>query len=188
MERDTEGSSHIHFGDGQIGHRPGSGSTGISASYRQGVGSQGNVPSKVLEEKLDRVARKLDRFPDSSKRKISKDEGIALVDSVSALSDMLSFYQSSVSNEAHLSTDDRSRISVKEEKIKPKLRSMIDFCDNVDSKTKKKMGLSDSDIRKIRTTATRALQIAELKSGKCSNCGTVNKPGSMHCKNCGAPL
>ncbi|MBE0527084.1 MAG: hypothetical protein IH631_09090, partial [Candidatus Thorarchaeota archaeon] len=65
---------------------------GISSTYRQGAGSQGNVPSGSLEGKIDQVTRKLDRIPDPSKHRGSKDEGVALLDSISTIGDMLSFY------------------------------------------------------------------------------------------------
>ncbi|MGY5858083.1 MAG: hypothetical protein RTU63_01840 [Candidatus Thorarchaeota archaeon] len=185
---DADGNTQIRFGEGKTGSRPPSGIGGISSTYRQGAGSQGNVPSKHLEEKLDQVTRKLDRVPDPSKHKGSKDVGIALIESMSAMGDLLSMYQDVVASEAHLSTDDRDRLSKKEERIRPKLQSMVAFCDRVDSKTKKNMRLSDSDIHKIRTTATRALQMTTSRSGKCAGCGTTNKPGARHCQNCGAPL
>jgi hypothetical protein len=185
--RDEEGMTYVRFGDGLAGQRPSSGSEGMSASYRQGAGSQGNVPSHVLEEKLDRVTQKLDRIPDPSKQKGSKDTGIVLVETFAEIGDMMSDYQDSISQEAHLNADDSDRLSKKAEKIRPKLKAMVAFCDKVDSKTKKRMGLSDSDIHKIRTTATRTLQITE-SSGKCQGCGTTNRPGSKHCQNCGAPL
>ena len=186
--RDADGNTQIRFGDGQTGSRLPSGSGGVSSAYRQGAGSQGNLSTGQLEEKLDRVSRQLEKVPDPSKHKGSKDEGVALLDSISTLGDILSFYQSSVSREAHLSTDDQDRLSKKEERIRPKLKSMVTFCEKVDSKTQKKMGLSDSDIHKIRTTATRALQMTESRTGKCSRCGTMNRSGTTQCQKCGAPL
>lgn len=185
---DDEGSTHVRFGDGQTGRRPSSGSSSVSSTYRQGAGSQGNVPAGQLVEKLDQVDRRLDKIPDPSKHKGSKDVGVAMVESMAALGDLLSVYQSGVSHEAHLSTDDRDRVSKREERIRPKLKSMVAFCEKVDSKTQKKMGLSDSDVHRIRTTATRALQMTKARSGKCAGCGTMNKPGSRNCQNCGAPL
>lgn len=186
--QDAEGMTHIRFGDGQAGQRPTTGSGGISSTYQQGAGSQGNVPSEVIEEKLDRVTQKLDRVPDPSKQKGSKDAGIVLVETFAEIGDLVSAYQDRVSDEAHLSTNDRNRLSKKEERIRPKLKSMVAFCDKVDSRTKKKMGLSDSVVHKMRATATRALQLTESRSGKCVGCGTTNRPGSRHCQNCGAPL
>ena len=185
---DADGSTHIRFGDGQTGSRPPSGSGSVSSTYRQGAGSQGSVPAGQLVEKLDQVDRRLDRIPDPSKHKGSKDVGVAMVESMAALGDLVSVYQSSVSHEAHLSTDDRDRVSKREERIRPKLKSMVAFCEKVDSKTQKKMGLSDSDVHKIRITATRALQMTKARSGKCAGCGTMNRPGSRNCQNCGAPL
>lgn len=181
--QDEEGFTHIQFGDGRTGARPSSGD-GLSAHYRQGAGSQGNVASERLAEKLDQVNRQLEKVPDPSRNMGSKDVGVALLDSISSVGDLLSFYQSSVSREAHLSSGDRDRLSAKEEKVKPKLRSMVAFCERVDSKTRKKMGLSERDVHRIRTSATRTLEMME--SGKCSRCGTVNGPGAKQCQNCGS--
>lgn len=183
--QDEDGLTHIQFGDGRTGARPSSGA-GVSGHYRQGAGSQGNVTSGRLEERLEQVSRQLEKVPDPSKHMGSKDVGVALLDSISSVGDLLSFYQSSVSREAHLSTDDRDRLSVKEEKVKPKLRSMVAFCERVDPKTRKKMGLSEGDVHRIKTSAARALQVME--SGKCSRCGTVNGPGAKQCQNCGSHL
>jgi len=183
---DDEGKLHIRFGDGQTGARPESGD--ISSQYRHGAGTQGNVAASYVEEKLDTAAQYLDRIPDSNRHKGTRDEGVMMVESLSALGDLLSVYQSKVSNEAHLSTDDHDRISKKEERIRHKLESMVRFCDMVDSKTKKKMGLSENDIHRIRTTARRILQVSVSREGKCSKCGMQNKPGSHRCGKCGAPL
>lgn len=180
--RDDEGNTNIHFGDGITGRRPSSGGH-TSAQYRRGAGSE--THSKNLEDKLDKVDRQIQKVPDLSNQDGSKDLGITLIESMSALGDLLSFYQSSVAHEAYLSTS-RERLSQKEEKIRPKLKSMVTFCESVDSKTQKKMGLSDSDIRKIKMTATKALQMTE--SGKCSRCGTVNRLRATQCQNCGAHL
>ncbi len=183
---DEEGELHIRFGDGQTGARPSS--ADISSQYRRGAGKQGNVAVSYVEEKLDTAAQYLDRIPDSTKYKGTRDEGVIMIESLSALGDLLSVYQSKVSNETRLSTDDHDRISKKEERIKHKLESMIRFCDMVDSKTKKKMGLSESDIHRIRTTARRILQVSVSKISKCSKCGTQNRPNSRRCSKCGAPL
>ena len=181
--RDEDGNTHIHFGDGQTGRRLPTGKH-TTSQYRYGAGSE--TFSRSLEAKLDQVDRQIGRVPDLSTQDGSKDMGITLIESMSTIGDLLSFYQSSVSHEAYLSSSDRERLSQKEEKIRPKLKSMVTFCDRVDSKTQKKMGLSDSDTRKIKTTATKALQMIE--SGKCSGCGAVNRPGATQCQNCGARL
>jgi len=180
ISQDEEGSTHIRFGDGQTGARLPSGDR-VSSHYRQGAGSQGNVASERLE-KLDQI----ERIPDPSKQKESKDLGVTLVESMSAIGDMMSLYQDSVSQESHLSTDDRERLSIKEERVRPKLEAIVAFCERADSKTKKKIGLSDSEIHKIKSTATRALQMTS--AGKCSRCGSVNRPGSKKCQNCGSRL
>lgn len=182
---DEDGNTHIQFGDGQTGSRLPSGRDNVASQYRQGAGSQGSVHSMHLEEKIDRVDRQIERTPDLSKQDGSKDMGITLLESMSAIGDLLSFYQSKVSNEAYLGSS-RERLSQKEEKITPKLKSIVTFCDRVDSKTQKKMGLSDSDIRKVKTTATKTLQMIE--SRMCSGCGAVNRPGTTQCQNCGARL
>ncbi len=184
--RDEDGNTHIHFGDGQTGRRPSSSSGDhVTSQYRRGAGSQGSVHSKHLEEKLDYVNRQIERVPDLSEQDGSKDKGITLIESMSAIGDLLSFYQSNVSHEAYLGSS-RERLSQKEEKIRPKLKSIVTFCDRVDSKTQKKMALSDSDIRKVKTTATKTLQMIE--SRMCSGCGAVNRPGTTQCQNCGARL
>jgi hypothetical protein len=183
--QDDEGFTHVQFGDGHTGARPSSGG-GVSGHYRQGAGSQGNVASERLEEKLDQVNRQLEEVPDPSKHMGSKDVGVALLESISTVGDLMSSYQSSISRESHLSSSDRDRLSKKEEKVKPKLRSMVTFCERVDSKTRKKMGLSEGDVHRIKTSATRALQMME--SGKCSRCGAVNGPGAKQCQNCGFSL
>ncbi len=178
--RDEDGNTHIQFGDGQTGSRLSSGRDNVASQYRQGAGSSGNL-HKQLEVKLDQI----ERIPDPLKHKESKDLGVTLMESLSALGDLISDYQDSVSQEAYLNVD-RERLSKKEEKIRPKLKSIVTFCDRVDSKTQKKMGLSDSDVRKIKTTATKALQMFE--SRLCSGCGAVNRPGTTQCQNCGALL
>jgi len=184
--KDEEGFSRVHFGDGQIGSRPSSSGAHASGQYRRGAGSQGNVHSRHLEEKLNRVDRHLESVTNLSKQDGSKDLGVSILESMSAIGDLLSFYQDSISHEAYLSSSDRERLSQKEKMIRPKLKSMVIFCERVNSKTQKKMGLSDSDIRKIKMTATQALQRTE--SGKCSGCGAVNRFGSTRCQNCGARL
>jgi hypothetical protein len=183
---DDEGHTFIRFGDGETGARLSTGD--VSTHYRQGAGTQGNDQAQQVEEKLDRAAKHLDRIPDPSKHKGSKDLGLALIESMSSLGNLLSVYQSTASSEAHLSTEDHDRISTKEKRIRPKLEGMIKFCDTVDSKKMKRMGLSDGDIHRIRTTATRALQMSESRTGKCTKCGTRNRPGSGHCQNCGASI
>lgn len=186
ITRDDEGNTRIRFGDGITGRRPSSSRDHITSQYRQGAGSQGSVSSKHLEEKLDEVDRQIQKVPDLSNQEGSKDLGITLIESMSAIGDLLSFYQSNVSQEAYLSSSNRDRLSQKEEKIRPKLKSIATFCERVNSKTQKKMGLSDSDIRKIKTTAIKALQMTE--SGKCPRCGAANRSGATQCQNCGAHL
>ena len=63
--------------------------------------------------------------------------GISMVESMSVVSDILSMYQSGVTSEAQLSSSDRDRLSKREEKVKPKLRSMVAFCERVDSNEEK---------------------------------------------------
>ncbi len=145
----------------------------------------GSVHSIHLEEKIDRVDRHAERASNLSKQDGSNDMGITLLESMSAIGDLLSFYQSKFSQEAYLGSSSE-RLSQKEENIRPKLKSIVTFCDRIDSKTQKKMGLSDSDIRKVKTTATITLQMIEARM--CSGCGAVNRPGTTQCQNCGARL
>jgi len=183
---DDEGKASIRFGDGQTGARPTSGD--VSSQYQYGAGTQGNVAASYVEEKLDSASQYLDRIPDSNKHKGTRDEGVIMIESLSALGDLLSVYQNKVSDEAHLTTEDHDRISNKEERVRRKLESMVRFCDMVDSKTKKKMGLSESDVHRIRTTARRILQASNFRTGKCSKCGTQNRPGTRKCLKCGTTL
>jgi len=180
--RDEEGDTHIRFGDGQTGSRPHADSGNIASHYRRGAGSQGTASSGSLDEKLDRI----ERIPDPTMHKESRDLGVSLLESISANGDLTTFYQTSVFKEAHLNTAERERLSRKEEQVRPKLEAIITFCDRVDSKTQKKIGLSDSEVRRIRETTVRALQMTGV--GICSRCGTVNRPGTKQCQNCGANL
>ena len=43
-----------------------------------------------------------------------------------------------------------------------------------------------AEVHKIKATATRALQMTS--AGKCSRCGTMNRPGTRKCQNCGSSL
>jgi uncharacterized OB-fold protein len=187
LEQDADGRTQIRFGDGLTGKQP-SAAEGVSSHYRHGGGSHGNVTAGRIVKKLDQIDQQLARVPDPTKQKGSRDVGIVLLESMSTMGDLMSEYESSVADEAHLSTDDRDRISKKEERIRPKLKAVIAFCERVDSKTQKKMGLSDSDVHNIRTTATRTLQMTESLTAKCPKCGSMNKPGSRHCQNCGANI
>jgi len=180
--RDEEGNVHIRFGDGQSGSRLPSGSGSVTNQYRHGAGSQGDVGFRSLEEKLDRI----ERIPDPSRHKESKDLGVTLVESISAIGDLTTFYQSHISQESHLSTDEHERLSKKEERVRLKLAAIVAYCDRVDSKAKKKIGLSNSEVHKVRTTAVGALQMTE--SGRCPKCGTMNRLGTKQCQNCGVHL
>jgi len=62
-----------------------------------------------LRKKLDRI----ERIPDPTKHKESKDLGVLLLKSMSAIRDLASFYQISMSQEGHLSTSERERLSMK---------------------------------------------------------------------------
>ncbi|MHA1480064.1 MAG: hypothetical protein ACTSQZ_01395 [Candidatus Thorarchaeota archaeon] len=176
----------ISFGDGQTGSRLSSGKRNVSSQYRHGAGSGSGNLSKRIEKTLDQLYQQIKRVPDPSKQKGSKDLGVVLVESMGTIGDLLSLYQTAVSREAHLSTKDRKRISKKEDRVRPKLKSLAVFCERVNSKTQKKMGLSDLDIRKIRAAAVKAIQAIE--SGKCSKCDTMNRPGTTRCQRCDAPL
>ena len=186
VQRDGDGSTSISFGDGQTGSRLSSGKRNVSSQYRHGAGSGSGNLSKRIEKTLDRLHQQIRRVPDPSKQKGSKDLGVVLVESMGTIGDLLSLYQGAVAHEAHLSTKDRKRISKKEDRVRPKLKSLVVFCEMVNSKTQKKMALSDSDIRKIRAAAVEALQAIE--SGKCPKCDTMNRAGTTRCQRCGAPL
>ena len=185
IQRDGD-SSVVRFGDGQTGRRLSSGKRNVSSQYRQGAGSESGNLSPRIEKTLDQLYQQIKRVPHPTKQKGSKDLGIVLVESMGTIGDLLSLYQTAVAREAHLSTKDRKRISKKEDRVRPKLKSLAVFCERVNSKTQKKMGLSDSDIRKIRAAAVKSLQAIE--SGKCPKCDTMNRPGTTRCQRCGAPL
>jgi len=125
--RDEDGNTHIQFGDGQTGSRLSSGRDNIASQYRHGAGSGVGNLSGNLEDQVDRQIQKV---PDLSKQDGSKDTGFTLVESMSAVGDLLSSYQSSISHEAYLGSS-RERRSQKKEKIRPKLKSIVTFCDRV---------------------------------------------------------
>jgi len=83
--RDEDGNTHIQFGDGQTGSRLPSGRDNVSSKYHQGSGSQGSVHSIHLEEKLDRVNRHAEHASELSKQEGSKDMGVTLLESMSAI-------------------------------------------------------------------------------------------------------
>ena len=175
----------VHFGDGISGRRPHSGKDSVSSQYRHGGGSEGSL-SKLIVEKLDRLDRQIERGPDLSRQQGSKDMGVALIEYMATMADLLSLYQNAVAREAYLDASDRERLSMKEEKIGPKLRTIMTFCDKVNSETRKRMGLSGSDIRKIKKTAAKTLRMTQYRM--CSRCGAMSKPGSKRCRKCKASL
>jgi len=186
VQRDGDGSTSVRFGDGQTGSRLSSGKRNVSSQYRHGAGSESGNLSPRIEKTLDQLYQQIKRVPHPTKQRGSKDVGVILLESIATIGDLLSLYQTAVSREAHLSTNDRKRISKKEKRVRPKLESLVVFCERVNSKTMKKLGLSDSDIRNIKNAAVKALQAIE--SGKCFKCGTMNRSGAKQCKKCGAPL
>ena len=185
IQRDGD-STVVSFGDGQTGRRLPSGKGNVSSQYRHGAGSESGNLSKRIEKTLDKLYQQIKRVPHPTKQRGSKDVGIILLESIATIGDLQSLYQSAATREANLSTNDRERISKKEKRVRPKLESLVVFCERVNSKTIKKLGLSGSDIRNIKNTAVKALQLIE--SGKCFKCGTMNRSGAKQCKKCGAPL
>ncbi|MHA1908373.1 MAG: hypothetical protein ACW98Y_13825 [Candidatus Thorarchaeota archaeon] len=182
--QDADGMTRVSFGDGKTGRRLPSGKDNVSSRYRAGTGSSGNV-SAGLVTKLDELHHQIRRIPDP-KHGGSKDMGVTLIEAFATMSDILSFYQDGISQEASLDTDDRKRLSKKENRVIPKLRELVHFCERVDSRTKKKMGLSNSDVRRLKDAAVKIRHMAE--SSICSRCGTMNKPEKKSCQNCGLPL
>jgi len=185
VDRDADGSASVRFGDGQSGRRLSSGKGSVSSQYRHGAGSSGNISGKLVA-KLDRLNHQIEKGPDLSRQQGSKDMGVALIEYFSTMGDLLSLYQDAVSRESHLDTNDRDRLSANEEKIRPKLRGIVTFCDKVKSETRKKMGLSGGDIRKIKKTAIKTLKMTEYRM--CSRCGAMSKPRSRRCRKCKASL
>lgn len=184
-EQDADGMTRIRFGDGISGRRLHSGKDSVSSHYRHGAGSEGNL-SRHIVEKLDQLNRQIEKGPDFSRQQGSKDMGVALIDYMATMADLLSLYQNAVARESQLDTNDRNRLSTKEERIRPKLKSIVTFCEKVKSETRKKMGLSGSDIRKIKKTAAKTLHMTEYRM--CSRCGAMSKPGSRRCRKCKASL
>ncbi len=184
VTRKEDGSTAIQFGEGITGKRPSSGA-GIASRYRSGGGSSGNL-SGILVEKLDQLYHQIEKGPDLSRHQGSKDVGVALMDYFAAMGDLLSLYQNATTREALLDTDDHSRLSMSEERIMPQLKTIVTFCDKVKSDTRKMIGLSGGDIKKIKKVAIKTLQMTEYKM--CSRCGAMSKPGSKRCRKCKASL
>ncbi|MFW9978283.1 MAG: hypothetical protein ACFFEJ_09405 [Candidatus Thorarchaeota archaeon] len=186
VQRDDDGSSRIRFGDGVTGRRLPSGADQTSSTYRRGGGSEtGNVAKQVVKE-LASLDKQISRIPLASRNPESKDMGEMLVEMFSTLNNIQSFYQELVQQEAYLNTDERERISKGEERVKPKLRALVAYCDRIDSKAKKRLGLSDKIILNIRGSATKLMQ--DFISGKCRKCGYLNAVGTARCKKCGTSL
>lgn len=182
--RGEDGSSRVRFGDGMTGRRPSSGGS-ISAQYRSGGGKGGNL-SAVLVERLDELNVHIEKGPDLSRHQGSKDMGVFLLDYMSKMLDLLSIYQDAIARDAYLDTDDHVRLSTSEERIRPKLKAIVTFCDKVKSDTRNKMGLSGGDIRKIKKTTLNTLKMIEYRM--CPRCGAMSKPGSRRCQKCKASL
>lgn len=185
IDRRADGTSSVRFGDGKSGSRLPSGKDNVSSQYRRGAGSSGNISGKLVE-KLNQLDRQIERGPDLSRQQGSEDTGVALLDYMSTMGDLLSLYQDAVSRESHLDTNDHDRLSTQEEMIRPKLTTIVAFCEKVKSETRKKMDLSGGDIRKIKKIATKTLRMTEYRM--CPRCGAMSKPGSRRCRKCKASL
>ncbi|MDF1537379.1 MAG: hypothetical protein P1Q69_00530 [Candidatus Thorarchaeota archaeon] len=185
VARGADGSTSVRFGDSKTGSRLPSGKDNVSSQYRRGAGSSGNLSGKLVE-KLDQLNRKIEKGPDLSRQQGSKDAGVAMLDYFATIADLLSLYQDAIGRESHLDTSDHDRLSTKEERIRPKLKSIVAFCEKASSETKKKMGLSGSDIKKIKKAATETMRMTEYRM--CARCGAMSKPGSKRCRECKASL
>ncbi len=124
VRQDADGLTHVSFGDGIAGRRPSTG-TEIQTGYRRGTGLAGNVASGLVM-KLDELYHQIRKVPDTKKGG-SKDAGVVLLEALANMSDILSFYQDGISNEAHLDTDDRKRLSKMEKRVGSKLKDLSDF-------------------------------------------------------------
>ncbi|TFF95656.1 hypothetical protein EU546_02875 [Candidatus Thorarchaeota archaeon] len=173
-------TTHIRFGDGVTGRRPSS--SGIRASYRSG----GGIASTM--KKIEHLDQTITRGQDSLERGKEKDAGVKMVEAFATLSDLLSTYQDHVSKEAHLSTEESERLSAKEKRIKPKVKSLVETCERLDRKTMKKMKVSDEKIRRIKSVALQFLEISSKRAGKCPACGAKNPTGKTTCQRCGASI
>ncbi|TXT57847.1 MAG: hypothetical protein BAJATHORv1_10555 [Candidatus Thorarchaeota archaeon] len=177
---DTTPATHVRFGDGDIGRRPSS--SGIRASYRSGEGIVSTV------KKIEHLDQTLTRGQDSLERGKEKDAGVKMVEAFATLSDLISTYQKMISQEAHLSTKDNERLSAKEERIRPQVQSLIEICERLDSKTMKRMKISQTEIRRIHSTAKQFLELSSRRAGICSTCGAKNPSKKRTCQRCGAPM
>ena len=183
VTQDADGLSHVSFGDGVHGRKPSSGG-GIQAGYRSGGGAAGNIAS-VLTLKLEALYHQIRKVPDPKKGG-AKDAGGILIEALANMNDILSFYQEGISNEAYLETSERKSLSKTEKRAVPKLRELVRFCDKVNSRALGQLGLSDSDIQRIRTAAINTLRMAEHTV--CSKCGAMNRPDNKRCHKCGRSL
>ncbi|MHA1930217.1 MAG: zinc ribbon domain-containing protein, partial [Candidatus Thorarchaeota archaeon] len=152
--------------------------------YRAGAGSTGNIAGGI-ERNLDKLHSQIRKIP-KPKRKGSSDVGVLLLETLSTVNDLLSLYQDGVSREAQLDKDDRKRISKREKRVEPKLKELVRFCEKVEPRTMGQMGISVSDIQKIKTAAIKVLQMT--KSALCSKCGAMNRPEASRCLKCGRSL
>ncbi len=182
--QDADGMTQVSFGDGKTGSRPSSGKRNVRTQYRAGGGSAGNISGAIVT-KLDELHQQIKRVPDP-KRGGSKDAGIILVEALATMGDILSFYQDGIVNEAHLDTDDRKRLSKKENRVAPKLKDLVRFCEKANPRALGQLGISDSDVRKIKTAAIKTLRMAE--NAVCSKCGSMNRPENKRCQRCGKSL
>jgi ribosomal protein L32 len=183
LRQDADGLTHVRFGDGVQGRKPSTG-TGIRAGYRSGGGSAGNVATGLVM-KFEELYHQVRKVPDPKKGG-SKDMGIVLVEALANMGDILSFYQDGIANEAQLDTDDRKRLSKMEKRVTPKLKDLIRFCEKASPRALGQLGVSNSDIGKIKTAAIRILKMTE--TSVCSKCGTMNRPENRRCKRCGKSL
>ena len=184
VETGADGHTSVQFGDGQSGRRLSSGRDNVSSQYRTGAGSTGNIASGI-ERNLEKLHSQIRKIP-KPKRKGSSDVGVLLLETLATVSNLLSFYQDAIAHEAQLDTAGRKSISKREKRVKPKLKDLVRFCERVEPRTMGQMGISVSDIQKIKTAAIKLLRMTE--SALCSKCGAMNRPESSRCLKCGRSL
>ncbi|NHJ12726.1 MAG: zinc ribbon domain-containing protein [Candidatus Thorarchaeota archaeon] len=187
VERTKDDATYLRFGDGKAGVRlPFCGSVGTT--YRFGMTASPNMYAKHIEQHWEHLDHHLDMVPITSSRHASKGLGQILLESMSTIGNLLSCYQDVETDGAQFNTEEQQRISGLESKIQSKLRTLVAFCDTTDEKAQSELGLTESDVRRLRSSALAVLGIIAGVESKCPGCGTEISSTSVRCSNCGAVL
>jgi hypothetical protein len=188
VRQDEDGMTHVHFGDGGTGARPTSGKDKVSAAYRRGAGSYSLFTGEKMIQNWDRLDQQLEMVPDTPDRHSSASQGQVLLEVFSTIGKLLSLYQGLVAGEAHLSTQEKERLTKSEKKTRPRLEALVVFCDAATKRFHKQLQLRESDLARLKQAIITLLGLMDIDNAGCSTCGTENKPGATRCTNCGAPL